>query len=262
MRDYHVHTNYSDGSFLYNMVAAAADAGLDGVGIADHCVVSERDGPRGQRRRLGFPLDEVYERRRAAIADVREWFGIDIYDAVEMDYDPRDETEIRAFLDEAGFDYAVGSVHWIDGVNVHAERYFADCSERERRAAVDEYFEKLVALVESELFEVAAHLDLVERNPPLQGCATEDHYRAVAGALADSRTVPELNAGRVLDDYGRFHPHPDFLSVLREYDVPLTVGSDSHEPGEIGPRVDRIGSFLAERGIEPVDVDVEAAGRV
>ena len=252
MHDYHVHTNYSDGSFLGWMVDAAADAGLDGVGIADHCNVSPEPGAERYKRALGFNLDLTYERRRRAIERVRTDADIDVFDAVEMDYDPDYEDAIGGFLDETGFDYAIGSVHELDGANVHARSHFADKPAAERRALVARYFEKLVALVDSELFAIAAHPDLIERNPHLRGFATEDHYAAVADAFRDSRTVPEINAGRALDDYGEFHPSPEFLDALVDTGVSVTVGTDSHEPEEIAPRAAEIETELERRGLAPV----------
>lgn len=236
MYDYHVHSNYSDGTFLDQMVRAAADAGLDGVGFADHCSVSEREHPRRYRARFGFTLDLTYERRRAAIEELREEFDLRIFDAVEVDYHPADEAAIREFLAEADFDYAVGSVHEIQEANVHWD-YFADLEEDEQRAAVAEYFDHLVALIESELFDVVAHLDIVERNAALRGYASEEQYERVARALAGSETVPEINAGRIDRDYGEFHPNPAFLSVLADHDVAVTVGSDSHSPDVLRDRI-------------------------
>src|SRR6056297_2801072 len=123
-RDYHVHSTYSDGRFLFQMVRAAAEADLDGVGIADHCSVSDREEIQEQKHLLGFNLDQTYERRREAIERLREETDIAIYDGVEMDYHPDEEQRIRSFLDEAEFQYAIGSVHHLEGVNVHVERYF------------------------------------------------------------------------------------------------------------------------------------------
>ena len=255
MYDYHAHTNYSDGAFLRWMVDAAADAGLDGIGFADHCNVSPEPNARRHKRAFGFNLDLTYERRREAIEAVREDVDVDVFDAVEMDYDPAHEAAIGEFLDDAGFDYAVGSVHDLDGANVHTRSHFADKPEAERRELVDRYFEKLVSLVESELFAIAAHPDLIERNPHLRGFATEAHYAAVADALRDSRTVPEINAGRLLDDYGEFHPAPAFLDRLVDAGVAVTVGTDSHEPDAIAPRVREIETELDRRGLEAVRLD-------
>jgi histidinol-phosphatase (PHP family) len=255
--DYHAHTNYSDGAFLRWMVDAAADAGLDGIGLADHCNVSPEPNARRHKRAFGFNLDLTHERRREAIEAVREDPDVDVavFDAVEMDYDPAHEDAIAAFLADAGFDYAVGSVHELDGANVHTRSHFADKPEAERRELVDRYFEKLVALIKSELFAVAAHPDLIERNPHLRGFATENHYAAIAESFRDSRTVPEINAGRLLDDYGEFHPAPAFLDRLVDAGVDVTVGTDSHEPDEIAPRVDEIEAELDRRELEQVRID-------
>lgn len=252
--DYHTHSTYSDGSFVWSMCRAAEDAGLEGIGITDHCNVSTDERQARRKKAMGFNLDLTYERRREGIETVRENFDIRVFDAVEMDYEPEDESSIEAFLEEARFDYAIGSVHVLDGVNVHVESYFARKPEAERRELVDRYFEKLVAVAHSELFEVAAHPDLLERNPAFRGLATDEHYRRAAEAFADSRTVPEINAGRALSEYGELHPNGAFLDALLEHGVEVTVGTDSHDPDQIGPRVERIVSELDARGIDPVDI--------
>ncbi|WP_226481625.1 PHP domain-containing protein [Natrinema amylolyticum] len=255
MRDFHVHSNYSDGDFLRGMVRAAEAAGLEGVGFSDHCNVASRERPASMRSVYGFNLDLTYERRRRGIERLREDFDLEIYDAVEMDYDPRDEAAIGAFLAEADFDYAIGSVHDVDGNNVQVASHFAEMTDAERDAVVDGYFDRLVALVESELFDIAAHVDLLERTPPLRGRATAEHYRRVARAFTDSRTVPEINAGRALTDAEVVHPSAPFLTVLREHDVAVTVGTDSHHPDEIPDRAGFLAEFVAETGLEPVVPD-------
>ena len=253
LRDFHAHSTYSDGRFLASMVNAAEAAGLDGIGFADHCTVSARESTAEFAALHGFTLDLTYERRRRAIERLREDADIEVYDAVEMDYDPDDEAAIGEFLDGAGFDYSVGSVHAVDGMHVQTPSNFDGMSAGERDAVVDRYFENLLSLVESELFDVAAHADLPERVGALRGRATADHYRRAARAFADSRTVPEVNAGRALADPGLVHPAPGFLDALRERDVPVTVGTDAHRPGEVGERAAFLREFLADRGIDPVD---------
>ncbi len=252
MQDYHVHTTYSDGRFLSWMVDAAVDAGLDVVGLADHCNVSTRAAMRRHKYTSGYNLDLTYERRREAIEAVRVDVDITICDGVEMDYDSRDESEIRDFLTDADFEYAIGSVHFVDGVNVHVPEPFRDRTESDRRKLVSDYFDDLESLIRSELFEIAAHVDIVERNEALRGLGREEDYRRIADAFTDSRTVPEINAGRIDADYGSFHPNSAFLDVLLEFDIDVTVGSDSHRPEQLRERVPRIRNLLTSRGIDPV----------
>ena len=250
--DVHAHTSYSDGGEIPLMLRAAVDPGLDAVGFTDHCSLSETW--REERLLWNRNFDRTYERRREALAIAERRYDVRTYDAVEMDYEPGLERRIESFLDCAGFDYAIGSVHDLDGANVHARSHFAGKPKAERRDLVDRYFEKLVALIDSELFTIAAHPDLVERNPHLRGFATVEQYERVADAFTDSRTVPEINAGRLLDDYGEFHPSPVFLDVLTAHDVSMTVGTDSHEPDAIAPRATAIEREFDARGIEVAEV--------
>ncbi|WP_136688289.1 PHP domain-containing protein [Halorhabdus amylolytica] len=256
MHDYHVHTTYSDGDLLPRMVAAAEDAGLDGVGFADHCNVFETEGARAYRDAFGFNLDLTYERRRGAIERWRDRTDLRIYDGVEMDYHPDYEGDIREFLADANFQYAIGSVHAVDGANVHDREHFGGLSTAEREAAVETYVDRVCSLIDSELFDVAAHIDLVERNPALRGLMADDHYRRITDGLSGSDTVPEINAGRVLEDYGEFHPRDPFVETLLDAGVGFTIGSDAHEPGVLIDSVDRLEDVVAERGLPVVELDL------
>ncbi|WP_115863921.1 PHP domain-containing protein [Halorussus litoreus] len=251
VHDYHVHSNYSDGERLVPMLDAAAEMGLEAVGIADHCNVAADEDLQRAKREFGFNLDRTHPLRREAIESLRDRYDVTIFDAVELDYAPRDEAEIAAFLDEVDFDYAIGSVHRVDRTNVQSSTPFSEWSGAERRAYVDDYYEALADLVESELFAVAAHVDLPERTPELRGYTTADHHELVADAFGRSRTVPELNAGRVRREYGEFHPAPDFREALRERGVEFVAGSDSHAPGEIRARKEELDAHFAARGAEP-----------
>lgn len=253
--DYHTHSNYSDGFFIPAMVRAAEAADLDGIGFADHCNVTAEGEARRRLDGLGFALDETYTRRREGIEWARTETEIEIFDAVEMDYVPGREEDIAAFLDDAAFDYAVGSVHSVDGRDVQWSENFVGLDDEGRRAVVDGYYDALASLADAELFEIAAHADLVERTPELRGYSTAEHYQQVAQAFADSETVPEINAGRVLDDYGEFHPAPGLLDALLAHDVEFVIGSDSHRPEEIGDRIDALEAHLDELGIEPATIE-------
>ncbi|WP_256558474.1 PHP domain-containing protein [Salinilacihabitans rarus] len=248
--DYHAHSNYSDGRPLPSMIAAAERAGLEAIGFTDHCNVSPREPLRLSKREFGFNLDLTYERRREALETLGERFAVTVHDGVELDYDPRDEDAIATFLADADFEYAVGSVHALDGTTIFDEGHFTAKSEREVEALVDEYYERLVALIESELFEVVGHVDALERTPSLRGYTTADHRVAVADALATSSTLPEINAGAI-GGYGEFHPAPTFLDALVERGLRFVPGTDSHRPGEIDERAAALEDRFAAAGVEP-----------
>ena len=253
--DVHAHTSYSDGSGIPLMVDAAEAAGLDAVGFTDHCSLSE--AWRDERLLWNRNFDRTYARRREALALAADRTDLTLYDAVEMDYEPGLEPAIGEFLAEADFDYAVGSVHYVAGKQVFPFESFDGASDADRRAFVDDYYDAVVSLVESELFDVLAHVDLVENHPALRGLTTDAHRERVAAACADSRTVPEINAGRAGDrgEFDLFHPTEPFLEAFRERGVRFVVGTDSHDPEDFGDRAPRLERYLAEAGIEPLPVE-------
>ena len=253
MYDYHVHSLYSDGGHFEPMLSAAAEAGVSAVGFADHCNLAGDAAGRRERARYGRNFDLTYERRREALAALDEETELTIFDAVEVDYEPELETEIAEFLAAADFDYALGSVHYVGDQHVFPYDPF-DGGETARRAFVDDYYDTVVSLVDSELFEIAAHVDIVESHPALSGLTTCEHAEMVADAFERSRTVPELNAGRFEDDDkpASFHPEGRVFEMLLERGIEFTLGSDAHRPGDFAERIPALRERADRYGLEPV----------
>ena len=232
------------------MMALRADKlGLEKLGIADHCNVSGRSEIKLQSRELGFNLDQTYKRRKQALESLNKNYEVELLDAVEMDYHPDDEEEINHFLEKAKFQYSIGSVHRIENVNVQVEPYFKSFSKSKRRSIVEKYFKRQRKLVESEIFDIVSHIDLVERNKHLRGLATEEDYMKVIEALKNSKTIPEVNAGRINRGLEEFHPTPKFLELFREEDIPVTLGTDSHSPRELEERTPQLRDKIKEEGL-------------
>lgn len=247
--DWHTHTTYSDGSAMAEMIAAAERAGLDALGLTDHCVAFEDDFGRRER----YDLVETYERRRADIEARRPETDLTLYDAAEVSYAAGTEAATASFLDDAAFDYVIGSVHFAGAYDYTSGGDYADASDATRRAAVERYYDAVVAAAESELFDVLGHIDLPERHPHLRGYSERRDYERVAAALADSRTVPEINAGRLFGSLERVHPRPETFAVFAERDVGFVLGTDSHAPGELERRVPGLRS-----AVETADVAIRA----
>ena len=160
--DVHSHTTFSDGSNLSEMIEAAEAAGIDALGLTDHCIVT--DDSFG--RRAQYDLVETYAQRRDAVDAARKETTLTLYDAAEVSYVESEATAIREFLSTAGFEYTTGSVHFAEQYDYTTDVQHVEADAETRRAAVERYYDAVVALVESELFDVLGHLDLPERLPP------------------------------------------------------------------------------------------------
>ena len=249
--DIHTHTTFSDGSDLSSMIEAAEDAGLDGLGLTDHCIVT--DDAFG--RRAQYDLVETYERRRKVIQAAREGTSLTLYDAAEISYAAGDTDRIREFLETAGFDYTIGSVHFAGEYDYTSDAPYVGESDAFRRAAVERYYDAVVSLVESELFDVLGHLDLPERLETLRDYSQPSDYDRVAAVLAGSETVPEINAGRVNRSLNHPHPNPSMLERFDGHGVAFVLGSDSHRPHELTERVPELRAFVDDTAVELADID-------
>lgn len=249
--DIHTHTTFSDGSELSSMIGAAEDAGLGGLGLTDHCIVT--DDAFG--RRATYDLVETYERRREVIDSAREQTDLRLYDAAEVSYVGSEGDTIGEFLATAEFEYTIGSVHFADEYDYTTDAPYVDADDPERRAAVERYYDAVVGLVESELFDVLGHLDLPERLETLRGYSRPGDYERVAAAVADSETVPEINAGRVNRSLNRLHPDPSMLEWFEEHGVAFVLGSDSHRPDELTERVPELQAVADDTAVELVAID-------
>jgi histidinol-phosphatase (PHP family) len=248
--DVHAHTEFSDGSDLSAMIEAAEAAGLDGLGLTDHCILTEDAFGRHEK----YDFDETYERRRERIDRARETTDLTLYDGVELSYAPSDSDRIGDFLATADFDYTIGSVHFAGGYDYTSDRQYADSCDEVRRDAVDRYYDAVVDLVGTELFDVLGHLDLPERQETLRGYSRPSDYDRVAAALSDSRTVPEINAGRINGSLGRPHPDPSMLSRFADRGISFVLGTDSHRPDEIRTRVPALCDCIARSDIACLDI--------
>lgn len=249
--DVHSHTTFSDGSKLAAMIDAAEAAGLAALGLTDHCIVT--DDPFG--RRETYDLVETYEQRRAVVDAAREDTSLTLYDAAEVSYVASEADAIREFLSTADFAYTIGSVHFADQYDYTANGQYAAADDETRRAAVERYYDAVVGLVDSELFDVLGHLDLPERLPTLRGFSTAADYERVADALADSRTVPEINAGRVNRSLNQIHPDPEMLASFHDHGVEFVLGTDSHTPDELATRVPALEAAADRSAVDIVAFD-------
>ena len=254
--DFHTHSTYSDGHVLKSMAGAADRLGLEKLGVTDHCNVSDRSEVQALNIELGFNLDQTYRRRKKALKLLNKEFDVELLDAVEMDFHPDDMDRITEFLDKAGFQYSIGSVHRIDNLNLQVESLFTSMGRSRRRSIVERYFERQRKLIESEVFDIVSHIDLVERNRHLRGLARRKDYIKLLEALKESGTVPEINAGRINRGLKEFHPTDELLNLIKSEGLPVTLGTDSHRPSHIENRMPRIRDKVKEKGLELTSPEV------
>lgn len=257
--DFHTHTTYCDGTeSVEAMIRAAIAKGFLRLGFSGH-------GFNDFQPEAGWcmrPKDVL--RYRAEVRAMAEKYKdrIEIFCGVEQDACATAET--------AGFDYVIGSVHYVEKDGVY---YAVDESPEALARAIREGFGGDAYALVRRFFEMEAevvartnatfigHFDLVtkfnEGNRYFD--PADKRYRRAAltamEALLETGRPFELNTGGIYRGW-RKEPYPSLslLRELREREGKILLSGDSHEGAALGFRFAEMAELLREMGFRTVRV--------
>jgi len=239
--DFHVHVQ-SHGEYqfsrsrLRDCAAAAAKQGMSVLGLADHDWLVD-----------GIDCE--------AVAAVRKDYpGLEISQGLEVDFLPGCESRIRRLLRTRAFDYLLGSVHSVDGFafDVLSNRRLYGIWAPD--ALYRRYYQLLLLAVQSGLFDVLAHLDVIK----VFGCRPQTDQTAaimpVVTAIKQAGLVVEINSNGWHKPVGEQYPDRLILQACWQSGIPITLSSDAHEPDQVGRDICRVRALAWQIGYRQVAV--------
>lgn len=231
MYDYHMHSRVSfDGHDTGEALARAAlDAGLKEICFTDHIDYD----PMGTMGNMAFDTEEYN-----AEYDHLSLPGLKIRRGMEFGMTRDNMPQFRKELLRRPFDFVLGSIHFVDGLDVYMPPFWEGKTvfEAERRC-----LEETLACVKVHTdYDVLAHLTYIGKspsNPVHRPVPYEDHREIIdeiLKTLAQNGKGLELNTSG-LDRCGGFLPTADYFRRFRELGGEIvTVGSDAHQTDRVG----------------------------
>ena len=230
--DYHMHTplcGHAEGR-PEEYARQAVAVGLKEIGFSDHAPLLAH-----QRDNISMKQDELPEYHRM-IETVREQFQGELLlkIGIEADFDPGYENQIRDMLGAYPYDYVIGSVHFLEDWG------FDNPEEIKTWARVDvtdiyrKYYRLLRQSAASGLFDILGHVDLVKKFGHLPADDLEDEIRETAAVMKDSGSVIEINTAGLRKPVNEIYPSLSALRIYCQAGVPITFGSDAHQPLDVG----------------------------
>ena len=231
MFDYHMHTTVSfDGKGLApDMVRAAEQAGLKEICFTDHRDYQLGNNPTA----MVFDLNnyrKTYDRLSSPSLKIRR--------GMEFGMKPHNQDQFSRDARSYPFDFILGSVHFVDEVDVYFPDYWKGKTvfEAERR-----FLEETLTCVKAhDQFDVLAHLNFLSKAPcnpghtPLLYSEHREIVDEILKTLAEKGKGLELNTSG-MDRCGSFLPSEDFFRRFKELGGEIvTVGSDAHAPDRVG----------------------------
>lgn len=228
MYDYHMHSVVSfDGHDTgLDMAMAARERGLKEICFTDHMDYTPE-------------MDMVFDTAvYNAEYDHLEVPGLLIRRGMEFGLTPDNPAQLKKDLNRRHFDFVLGSVHFVDGLDVYLEPYWAD---KDYDTAIRLHLETtLEAIRVHEDYDVLGHLTYIAKcraNPrkePLQYADHKSIMDEILRELVKHEKGMELNTSGI-DRCGGPLPTLDYFQRFRELGGKIiTVGSDSHDTRRAG----------------------------
>jgi len=230
--DYHIHTHlcgHARGT-IEELIGSAVLKGFGEVGIADHLPLTYV----GDRTLSMGPED--LPRYVEEVLALKEKFKdvISVKLGIEADYHPPTMDDIAGMLEAHPFDYVIGSVHvlgdWIFDDPRSSERY----DSLDLDAFYAEYLEAETAMARTGLYDIVGHADLAKKFDKRASMDLAPHYRELLKEIGDAGMCYEVNTAGLRWPAGEIYPEPAFVRIGAGMGVPVTLGSDSHCPEDVG----------------------------
>jgi len=231
--NYHTHTplcRHAEGE-PEAYVDAAIAAGHTEYGISDHA--PQVPEPYDDWRMLESELPEYLrwiERARAHAAG-----RIPIRCGLECDWLQNCEPWISDLASRHEWDYLIGSVHYLEDWDFDNPKWLGSrWAESDVEEVWTRYWKTYTDMVESGLFDILGHPDLVKKFAHRPAGDLTRFYEPVIDAIAASGSVIELNTAGWHKPCDEAYPAPGFLELACSAGIPLVISSDAHTPAEVG----------------------------
>lgn len=263
--NYHMHSRFCDGQGeIEDYVRFAIDHGMTSIGVSSHAPVPFANKYAIKPDHLDAYVSEV-RRLQAAYAD-----QIAIALGTEVDVIPGLQAHWAATIGQKGFDYFIGSVHFVgdapDGTpwefDAGPEAFARGLNgwyEGDIRKLVEDFY-TLARLVPDFIpgIAIVGHMDRIKRFNYDNQYFSEDApwYRAALDATlatyAQANIIVELNTAGWRTRTAAPFPSPWATQRCHELGIPMTINTDAHQPAHLIADHDRAIAQLRQAGYREI----------
>lgn len=149
--DYHLHSQFSrDGmQTMDDACNKAIQLGISELCFTDHLEFADN-----------YWVDYPEYRRSIEVAQMKFQKELTIKVGLEIGFDKKAQQQIKEYLEGKDFDFLIGSLHWIDEVDLFNGEFFRG---KRVQDAIREYFQALQERISLFDFSVLGHITLFKR---------------------------------------------------------------------------------------------------
>lgn len=248
--DYHTHhvrCGHAVGE-LEEYVQKGIEIGLDQIGLSDHMPLLHVE-PAAYYPEMAMPMDELPRYVEECLALKEKYKGqIDIRVGLEGDYIEGCERQIEEIVKAYPWDYVIGSVHFLGEWDISDFRQTHGWEGRDRMKVYEQYYDAIGKAAATGFYDYIGHIDVIKRfgfKP--EGDVTHLENAALEAVKKHGLAI-ELNASGLRTPAAEMFPSRRMLEYAHKLGIPLTIGSDAHQPERLGQYLDQARSLLKEVG--------------
>jgi histidinol-phosphatase (PHP family) len=230
--DYHLHSTHSFDArnSIKEVCSAAIGQGIHEIGFAEHVGIDPADEAFGALNYVRYRKD-IMEARKNCAGKLKIRLG------VEIDFRPGTTAEIEGYLKKHDFDFVIGALHYLDDEILLRTDIF---EKHPAHTIWSRYFDELLLMVSTGLFDIIAHLDVPKRgHVPLHGPFNWKQYekqiRSILAEIIKYEAALEINTAGLRKQAGEIFPSPGIINLYRQLGGRyITIGSDAHSAPSVG----------------------------
>lgn len=246
--DYHMHTplcGHAAGE-PEEYASQALALGLKEIGFSDHAPFVVKDLPGITMTHEELPAyHTMIETARARFKG-----RLDIRAGIEADFIPGYEEKTKNIVDAYPYDYVVGSVHFIKNWGFDNPDERQDWGRHDVNAVYRDYFKLLRRCAQTGLYDIIAHPDLVKKfgHRPSEDLTAE--VQKTAEVFKETGMTIEINTSGLRKEVKEIYPSLWNLEIYAKAGVPMTFGSDAHDPKDVGRDFDKAAALAKKAGYQ------------
>ncbi len=252
--DYHTHhvrCGHASGE-LEEYVKRGMEIGLAQLGLSDHMPLLHVD-PAAYLPGMAMPMDELPRYVEECFRLKEKYKGqIDIRVGLEGDYIEGYEAAIEQIVKAYPWDYIIGSVHFLGEWDISDFRQLDGWKGRDIYEVYAQYYDAVQKAAGTGFYDYIGHIDVIKRFGYKPDRDTWELEKAALDAVKKQGMAIELNASGLRMPCEEMFPSRRMLEYCYQQGIPLTIGSDAHQPERLGQYLDQAVRLLKEIGFNEI----------
>ena len=263
--NFHTHCRYCDGKGeIIDFVHEAVKQRFTSLGFSSHAPLPFDNSFSIKEDEIPNYVNEI-TRLREEYRDI-----LPLFCGLECDFIPNISKPFHYFKQKYKLDYIIGGVHlvgydnqlwFIDGRDAQIyDNGITELFGGDSKKAVKQYFRQLCEMIETEQFNILAHLDKIKMHNKNRYFTEDEKWyvdcvEETIRLIMEKPLIVEINTrGIYKKRCDTFYPSPWIIKKLKTHAIPLTISTDAHHKDEISLYFNEAMACLNGCGVDPYSV--------